>query len=52
MTDHTLFDHGGHGPAVMLVHAGIADRRMWRPYLPAGRRGLARDRAPATDTAG
>lgn len=34
MTDHTLFDHAGDGPAVMLVHAGIADRRMWRPYLP------------------
>jgi 3-oxoadipate enol-lactonase len=34
MTDHPLFDHAGHGPAVMLVHAGIADRRMWRSYLP------------------
>ncbi|HEX3691288.1 MAG TPA: alpha/beta hydrolase [Solirubrobacteraceae bacterium] len=34
MTDRTLFDHAGDGPAVMLVHAGIADRRMWRPYLP------------------
>ena len=45
MTDHALFDHAGDGPAVMLVHAGIADRRMWRP-LPAmaGRRGLARHR--------
>lgn len=34
MTDHTLFERAGEGPAVMLVHAGIADRRMWRPYLP------------------
>lgn len=34
MTDHSLFDHAGQGPAVLLVHAGIADRRMWRPYLP------------------
>ena len=34
MTDHALFDHAGDGPAVMLVHAGIADRRMWRPHLP------------------
>ncbi len=34
MTDHALFEHDGQGPAVMLVHAGIADRRMWRPYLP------------------
>jgi 3-oxoadipate enol-lactonase len=34
MNDHALFDQAGEGPAVMLVHAGIADRRMWRPYLP------------------
>ena len=34
MTDHALFDQAGEGPAVMLVHAGIADRRMWRAYLP------------------
>jgi pimeloyl-ACP methyl ester carboxylesterase len=34
MTGPTLFEHVGEGPAVMLVHAGIADRRMWRPYLP------------------
>lgn len=34
MTDQALFDHAGEGPAVMLVHAGIADRRMWREYLP------------------
>jgi 3-oxoadipate enol-lactonase len=32
MTD-PLFDHAGEGPAVMLVHAGIADRRMWRDHL-------------------
>jgi pimeloyl-ACP methyl ester carboxylesterase len=39
MTDHPRYEHEGEGPAVMLVHAGIADRRMWRPYLPwlAGR---------------
>jgi pimeloyl-ACP methyl ester carboxylesterase len=34
MTDHALFDQAGEGPAVMLVHAGIADRRMWRSHLP------------------
>ena len=34
MTDQPLFEHAGEGPAVMLVHAGIADRRMWRSYLP------------------
>jgi 3-oxoadipate enol-lactonase len=34
MTDQELFDHTGEGPAVVLVHAGIADRRMWREYLP------------------
>jgi pimeloyl-ACP methyl ester carboxylesterase len=33
MTD-PLFDHAGEGPALMLVHAGIADRRMWHYYLP------------------
>src|SRR5256885_3985448 len=25
------YDDEGAGPAVVLVHAGIADRRMWRP---------------------
>src|SRR4051812_20050416 len=25
----------GQGPTVVLVHAGIADRRMWRGQLPA-----------------
>ena len=34
MTDQWLFEHAGRGPAVVLVHAGIADRRMWRSYLP------------------
>ncbi len=34
MTGRPLYDHAGAGPAVMLVHAGIADRRMWRSYLP------------------
>ena len=47
MTDRTLFEHAGEGPAVMLVHAGIADRRMWRSYLPwlagRGRHAIAPD---------
>jgi len=34
MTDQALCDHEGDGPAVMLVHAGIADRRMWGAHLP------------------
>ncbi|HEY6523091.1 MAG TPA: alpha/beta hydrolase [Solirubrobacteraceae bacterium] len=34
MTGRPLYDDAGEGPAVMLVHAGIADRRMWGPYLP------------------
>jgi 3-oxoadipate enol-lactonase len=33
MTDRALFEQTGEGPAVMLVHAGIADRRMWRSHL-------------------
>jgi 3-oxoadipate enol-lactonase len=33
MSDHALFEEAGGGPAVMLVHAGIADRRMWRSDL-------------------
>ena len=28
-----LFDDVGTGPAVVLLHAGIADRRMWREHL-------------------
>jgi 3-oxoadipate enol-lactonase len=27
-------DATGSGPAVLLVHAGVADRRMWDPQLP------------------
>lgn len=29
------WDDQGEGPPVALVHAGIADRRMWGPVLPA-----------------
>src|SRR5262245_50045408 len=29
------FDDVGNGPAVLLIHAGIADRRMWRWQVPA-----------------
>ena len=29
------YDEVGDGPAVVLLHAGIADRRMWRDVLPA-----------------
>ena len=29
------FDEAGEGPAVLLLHAGIADRRMWRDVMPA-----------------
>jgi pimeloyl-ACP methyl ester carboxylesterase len=28
------YDVSGEGPAVVLVHAGIADRRMWRATVP------------------
>lgn len=28
-------DDAGTGPAVLLVHAGVADRRMWEPIVPA-----------------
>jgi pimeloyl-ACP methyl ester carboxylesterase len=34
MTGRPLYDHAGEGPAVVLVHAGIADRRMWRAHVP------------------
>jgi pimeloyl-ACP methyl ester carboxylesterase len=34
MIDHALFEQAGEGPTVMLVHAGIADRRMWRSHVP------------------
>jgi 3-oxoadipate enol-lactonase len=47
MTEARLFDQLGEGPAVMLVHAGIADRRMWRDELPwlagLGRHAIAPD---------
>ncbi len=26
-----VYDDRGDGPAVLLLHAGIADRRMWAP---------------------
>jgi pimeloyl-ACP methyl ester carboxylesterase len=29
------FDEDGTGPAVVLLHAGIADRRMWAEHVPA-----------------
>lgn len=41
------FDDAGEGPAVVLLHAGIADRRMWsgqiEPLAGAGLRVLAMD---------
>jgi 3-oxoadipate enol-lactonase len=41
------FDEVGEGPAVVLLHAGIADRRMWREHLgplaAAGYRVIAPD---------
>jgi pimeloyl-ACP methyl ester carboxylesterase len=47
MTARPPFDRAGEGPSVMLVHAGIADRRMWGPYLPwlaaHGRQAIAPD---------
>jgi 3-oxoadipate enol-lactonase len=44
------FDEAGEGPAVVLLHAGVADRTMWREHLPA----LAREgfRAVAPDLPG
>ena len=29
------YDEAGSGPAVMLLHAGVADRSMWDDTLPA-----------------
>jgi pimeloyl-ACP methyl ester carboxylesterase len=29
------YDEAGRGPAVVLVHAGLADRRMWEPQFAA-----------------
>lgn len=51
------FDDEGRGPAVLLLHSGITDRRMWRPQLPtlaASHRVLTPDlpgfgRTPPTD---
>jgi pimeloyl-ACP methyl ester carboxylesterase len=41
------YDEGGQGPAVLLLHAGIADRRMWsghlQPLADAGVRAVAID---------
>jgi 3-oxoadipate enol-lactonase len=41
------FDEAGEGPAVVLLHAGVADRRMWRdqlePLAAAGYRVVAID---------
>ncbi len=41
------FDEVGEGPAVVLLHAGVADRSMWSEHLPAlagsGYRALAVD---------
>jgi len=34
MTARPAYDQAGEGPTVLLVHAGIADRRMWRSHLP------------------
>jgi 3-oxoadipate enol-lactonase len=31
VTDRVAFERTGEGPAVVLIHAGIADRRMWEP---------------------
>lgn len=40
-------DEAGEGPAVVLIHAGVADRRMWRghlrPLAAAGYRAVAVD---------
>jgi 3-oxoadipate enol-lactonase len=41
------YDESGAGPAVLLLHAGVADRRMWaehlEPLAAAGRRVIAVD---------
>jgi len=44
------FDEMGEGPAIVLVHAGIADRTMWSEHLPALAR--AGHRAVAVDLPG
>ncbi|GAA0814791.1 alpha/beta fold hydrolase [Spirilliplanes yamanashiensis] len=47
-------DDVGSGPAVVLLHAGIADRRMWRAQVPAlaaaGHRVIALDLPGCGDT--
>lgn len=47
-------DEHGDGPAVLLLHAGIVDRRMWREHLnplaEAGRRVVAVDLPGFGDT--
>ena len=54
------FDEAGEGPAIVLLHAGIADRSMWSEHLPAlaggGYRAVAMDlpgfgEAPVSATA-
>jgi hypothetical protein len=44
------YEFAGLGPAVLLVHAGIADRRMWDdqvdPFAGAGRVGTGRPPVP------
>lgn len=48
--DATLaYDESGTGSPVLLLHAGIADRRMWRPMAPAL---AARHRVIAPDLRG
>jgi 3-oxoadipate enol-lactonase len=32
---HLAYDMTGNGPALVLIHAGIADRRMWDDQIPA-----------------
>jgi pimeloyl-ACP methyl ester carboxylesterase len=48
-------DERGDGPAVVMLHAGIADRRMWHEHLEplaaAGRRAVALDLPGFGDTA-
>ncbi|EEP71941.1 alpha/beta hydrolase [Micromonospora sp. ATCC 39149] len=43
------YDDAGDGPPVLLLHAGIADRRMWREQVPAL---TARHRVIAVDLRG
>ena len=49
------FDEIGSGPVIVLLHAGIADRTMWREHLApladAGYRALALDMV-ASDATG